>query len=76
VKDARLDSLLEQARSTPDSVAKGALLRAIDAEVFDLAPWLFCWFPTDLWARQPSIEGWSYPVVFTGQRWTSARKAP
>jgi len=76
VKEARLDSLLEQARSTPDSVAKGALLRAIDAEVFDLAPWLFCWFPTDLWARQPSIEGWSYPVVFTGQRWASVRKAP
>ncbi len=71
-----LDSLIEQARSTTDSLAKAGLLRTIDAEVFDLAPWLFCWFSTDLWARQLNIAGWSYPVVFTGQRWTSVRKAP
>lgn len=76
LKVPRLDTLLERARSTPDSAAKVTLLREIDAEVFAMAPWLFAWFPTDLWARQPNIAGWSYPVVFTGQRWTSVREEP
>jgi hypothetical protein len=38
--------------------------------VFDLAPWIFLWFPIDLWAEQPDVKGWRIPAVFTGQRWT------
>ena len=71
VKNPGLDSLLVQARSTPDSVAKRRLLTAIDQQVFDLAPWIFCWFPTDVWAMRPEVHGWRYPAVFTGQRWTT-----
>lgn len=74
LKRPALDSMLVAARGTPDSTAKAGLLRTIDAAVFDEAPWIFCWFPTDLWARQPSIVGWSYPVVFTGQRWATVRE--
>ncbi|MEP6590619.1 MAG: ABC transporter substrate-binding protein [Gemmatimonadota bacterium] len=71
VKEPRLDSLLTRARATPDSVEKVRLLRTIDREVFDLAPWLFCWFPIDVWAERPEVHGWRYPAVFTGQRWTT-----
>ncbi|MES2125380.1 MAG: ABC transporter substrate-binding protein [Gemmatimonadota bacterium] len=66
-----LDSMLTRARSTPDSTEKVELLRRIDAEVFELAPWLFCWFPVDVWAERPEVHGWRYPAVFTGQRWTT-----
>ena len=65
-----LDSMLVRARTTIDSNEKVALLTRIDARIFDLAPWIFCWFPTDLWAMRPEVRGWSYPLVFTGQRWT------
>ncbi|MGH7524856.1 MAG: ABC transporter substrate-binding protein, partial [Gemmatimonadales bacterium] len=65
-----LDTLLVRARTTTDSAEKVMLLRRIDARVFDLAPWIFCWFPTDLWAMRPEVHGWRYPLVFTGQRWT------
>ncbi|MEO8088698.1 MAG: ABC transporter substrate-binding protein, partial [Gemmatimonadales bacterium] len=58
-----LDSMLVEARSTTDSLGKVALLQRIDQRVFELAPWIFCWFPTDLWARRPEVHGWSYPVV-------------
>ncbi len=70
--DSALDRMLVTARTTPDSLAKVGLLRAIDARVHDLAPWLFCWFPVDIWAMRPEVHGWRYPAVFTGQRWTRA----
>jgi hypothetical protein len=40
------------------------------------APWIYLWFPVDLWAVQPGIEGWELPVIFSGQRWTGVRRAP
>jgi peptide/nickel transport system substrate-binding protein/oligopeptide transport system substrate-binding protein len=73
VRDSALDVALERARGTPDSTDKVALLRAIDAEVFERAPWIFLWFPTDLWAMRPEVVGWEFPAVFTGQRWTGVR---
>lgn len=76
VKIPLLDSLLVRARSTPDSIEKRRLLTEIDARVFDLAPWLFCWFPTDVWAMRPEVHGWLYPLVFTGQRWTTVTIRP
>ncbi len=74
LNDPALDRLLDSARTTSDSLGKIDLLRTIDARVFTLAPWIFCWFPTDLWASR--IDGWQIPVVFTGQRWITARPRP
>ncbi len=73
VQDSALDVALERARGTPDSADKVALLRDIDAAVFERAPWIFLWFPTDLWAMRPEVAGWEFPAVFTGQRWTGVR---
>ncbi len=74
--DTALDRLLVAARTTPDSAAKVAMLGEIDRRVFDLAPWIFCWFPLDLWAMRPEVHGWRYPAVFTGQRWTGVTIDP
>jgi len=52
------------------------LYRRIDERVYRAAPWLYLWFPTDLWARRPELVGWDLPVIFNGQRWTLARVAP
>lgn len=73
--DAALDSMIVRARATPDTVEKARLSREIDARVFELVPWIFLWFPTDVWAMQRSVTGWRIPAVFTGQRWTEARVA-
>ena len=45
-----------------------------NARVLALAPWIFLWFPTDVWATHPTVEGWRIPAVFTGQRWTGVRR--
>ena len=71
--DATLDSMIVRARAIPDTIEKARLFREIDARIFDLAPWIFLWFPTDVWAVQPTVKGWKIPAVFTGQRWTDAR---
>ena len=72
--DSLLDTMILRARSTPDSVEKERLTRAIDTRVYDLAPWIFLWFPVDMWAARPDVEGWRIPAVFTGQRWTEVRR--
>jgi ABC-type transport system substrate-binding protein len=58
-----------------DQQAREALYRRIDSRVHEAAPWIYLWFPVDLWAVQPSIEGWDVAVIFNGQRWTKARAA-
>ena len=74
--DAEVDSLILRARRTTDDAARTALYREIDERVYRAAPWLYLWFPTDLWAKRPDVVGWDVPVIFNGQRWTGARRAP
>jgi ABC-type transport system substrate-binding protein len=68
--------MIARARATPDTAEKARLSREIDARVFELAPWVFLWFPIDIWAARPDVRGWRIPLVFTGQRWTEARRVP
>jgi ABC-type transport system substrate-binding protein len=74
--DPALDAMMARARSTPDTAEKARLSREIDARVFELAPWIFLWFPTDVWAVEPQVKGWKIPAVFTGQRWMTAERVP
>ena len=76
LSDSGLDGMIQRARSTPDSLEKERLAREIDARVFELAPWIFLWFPVDVWAVDPQVTGWRIPAVFTGQRWRDAERRP
>jgi len=73
--DPVTDSLILRARRTTDDARRTDLYRRIDERVFRAAPWLYLWFPKDLWARRPDVAGWDIPVIFNGQRWTRARVA-
>src|SRR6059036_3561804 len=70
--DPVTDSLILRARRTTDDARRTDLYRRIDERVFRAAPWLYLWFPKDLWARRPDVAGWDIPVIFNGQRWTRA----
>jgi peptide/nickel transport system substrate-binding protein/oligopeptide transport system substrate-binding protein len=72
--DPVTDSLIMVARRTTDDAAREALYHRIDGRVYEAAPWLYLWFPVDLWAQHPSISGWEIPVIFNGQRWTTVRR--
>ena len=74
--DPVTDSLILAARRTTDDAARTALYRRIDERVYQAAPWLYLWFPKDLWARRPDVSGWDVPVIFNGQRWTRVRVVP
>jgi ABC-type transport system substrate-binding protein len=73
--DSALDAMILRARATPNEAEKIRLAREIDQRVFDLAPWIFLWFPVDLWATQPDVRGWRIPLVVTGQRWSEVERA-
>lgn len=75
LSDPELDSLIVRMRATGDEQEKARLARTIDARVFDLAPWIFLWFPVDVWAVRPELSGWRIPAIFSGQRWTDVRRA-
>jgi ABC-type transport system substrate-binding protein len=75
LSDPGLDSMIVRARATTEEALKARLAREIDARVFQLAPWIFLWFPVDVWAARPDIQGWRVPLVFTGQRWLEAERA-
>jgi ABC-type transport system substrate-binding protein len=66
--------MILRARTTTDETEKARLSRDIDARVFEAAPWIFLWFPVDIWASQPDVAGWRFPLVFTGQRWMEAER--
>lgn len=72
--DSRLDSMISRARATTNETEKGRLARDIDSRAFDLAPWIFLWFPVDVWAAQPEVKGWRVPLIFTGQRWMQVER--
>ena len=74
--DPVTDSLLDQAQRTLDEEVRTALYRTIDERVYRAAPWLYLWFPVDLWAQHPSVSGWELPVIFNGQRWNEVRHTP
>lgn len=74
--DPVTDSLMLAARRTLDDAARTALYHRIDERVYQAAPWLYLWFPVDLWAKRPDVQGWEIPVIFNGQRWTGVRHTP
>ena len=76
LRDAGLDTLILRARATPDTALKSRLMLEIDRRAFEMAPWIFFWFPVDLWAMRSDVEGWRIPAVFNGQRWLEARVRP
>src|SRR5690606_15800077 len=53
LSDPALDEMIVELRTTTDEARKEELARLVDARVFELAPWIFLWFPEDMWATQP-----------------------
>jgi peptide/nickel transport system substrate-binding protein/oligopeptide transport system substrate-binding protein len=74
--DPVTDQMILLARRTTDAALKDSLSRAIDQRIFAAAPWIFLWFPVDLWAQRSDVEGWEVPAIFNGQRWRTVRRVP
>jgi ABC-type transport system substrate-binding protein len=74
--DPLVDSLTTALRTTLDEGEKARLAREADQRIFDLAPWIFLWFPEDMWVTKEGLSGWEPSAVFTGQRWVDAEITP
>lgn len=73
LNDSIVDRMTTQLRTTRNEQEKATLARDVDQRIFSLAPWIFLWFPEDMWVTQKGLTGWDVPAVFTGQRWVDAQ---
>jgi peptide/nickel transport system substrate-binding protein/oligopeptide transport system substrate-binding protein len=74
--DARVDSLIEESQSTLDDAACAELYAGVDRIVFERAPWLFLYFPTSFVIVSPDVQGYTFPVVYLGEDFSTVSKAP
>ncbi|MEO7455309.1 MAG: ABC transporter substrate-binding protein [Gemmatimonadaceae bacterium] len=73
-ENAQFDSLVTLARREQDDAKRIALYRQADELAFQQAPMIFLYFYNELYAIQPWIKGFTPPVIFNGQNWTSVTK--
>ncbi len=72
--NAQFDSLVTAARREQDETKRIALYRQADELAFREAPMVFLYFYNELNAVQPWIRGFTPPVIFNGQPWTTVTK--
>jgi len=74
--DALVDSLIEESQRTLDDEACAGLYAAIDRIVFERAPWIFLYFPTSFVIVSPDVRGYTFPVVYLGEDFSTVSKTP
>lgn len=65
--EARVDSLIDAASRCTGEEDRMALLLEAESAVYNDAPWIFLWFPTNYEAVSPRLKGYRMPLIFNGQ---------
>ncbi|HEY2067664.1 MAG TPA: ABC transporter substrate-binding protein [Gemmatimonadaceae bacterium] len=73
-QNAQFDSLVSTARREQNEAKRIALYRQADELAFREAPMVFLYFYNQLYAIQPWVKGFTPPVIFNGQPWTTVTK--
>lgn len=73
--NAQFDSIVSAARREPDETKRVALYTEADRIAFREAPMVFLWFYSELYAVQPWVKGFTPPVIFNGQPWTTVTRS-
>ena len=72
--NTQFDSLVSRARREQDEPTRVALYKQADELAFREAPMIFLYFYNELYAVQPWVRGFTPPVIFNGQPWTTVTK--
>lgn len=72
--DALVDSLIEESQRTLDDETCAGLYASIDSLVFDQAPWIYLYFPTSFVIVSPDVHGYTFPVVYLGEDFSTVSK--
>jgi peptide/nickel transport system substrate-binding protein/oligopeptide transport system substrate-binding protein len=73
-RSAVVDSLIENSQATPEDRSCAGLYAAIDRIIFDDAPWIFLYFPTSFVIVSPDVRGYTFPVVYLGEDFSTVSK--
>lgn len=68
------DSLIEESQRTLDDDTCAGLYASIDSLVFDQAPWIYLYFPTSFVIVSPDVHGYTFPVVYLGEDFSTVSK--
>lgn len=71
-----IDRLIEQSQMTLDGAAGERIYATIDSLVYDQAPWIYLYFPTSFVVVSPRVTGYTFPVVYLGEDFSTASKVP
>ena len=74
--DALVDSLVERSQSTLDDGACAGLYAEVDRIVFESAPWIFLYFPISFVIVSPDVQGYTFPVVYLGEDFSTVTRTP
>jgi peptide/nickel transport system substrate-binding protein/oligopeptide transport system substrate-binding protein len=74
IREPRVDELIERAQRTDEPETGLRLYASADSLVYDLAPWIYLYFPTTFLAVSPRIDNYVFPVVYLGENFSSVQK--
>jgi ABC-type transport system substrate-binding protein len=74
--DPVVDSLIEVSQRTLDDKTCADLYASIDQMVFEKAPWIYLYFPTSFVIVSPDVRGYTFPVVYLGEDFSTVSKSP
>ncbi len=72
--DSRIDSLIEESQRSLDAETGRNLYALVDSLVYEAAPWLYLYFPTSFVVVSPSVHGYTFPVVYLGEDFSTVSK--
>jgi len=73
---SRIDSLIEESQRTLDDAACLKLYALTDSLVYGQAPWIYLYFPTSFVVVSPRVQGYTFPVVYLGEDFSTVSKDP
>ena len=74
VRNADVDALIEAAQRTPDAQAGVRMYTEADQLIYDMAPWIYLYFPTTFVAVSPAVKDYVFPTLYLGEDFSSVRK--
>jgi peptide/nickel transport system substrate-binding protein/oligopeptide transport system substrate-binding protein len=74
--DPDVDRLIEQSQRALEGAAAERIYAAVDSLVYDRAPWIYLYFPTSFVVVSPRVRGYTFPVVYLGEDFSTATIIP
>lgn len=74
LKNADVDALIERSHALTDPEEAWAVYAETDRMVYNLAPWIYLYFPRSFVLVSPRVRGYVYPALYLGEDFSMIQK--